>query len=109
MTDGFADGDLNNLLKKADGKIAKVRELLKEVKGIGDVGVDIFMDTAQGVVPSLAPFVDPRSKKTAETVGLGSDVQALYEMVEKEPMEMCKLASALTNVRLEKAEANFAK
>ena len=55
-----ADNDLNNLLKKADSSPSKVLTLLQEIKGIGKVGTDIF-DAAQGVWPSLAPFIDPRS------------------------------------------------
>lgn len=84
-----------------------MRELLKEVKGLGDVGADIFVDAAQGVVPSLAPFVDSRSVKTAEAIGLDGDVEVMFELVGKDPMEMCKLANALTNVRLQKAEGEF--
>ena len=100
-------GDLNNLLKRANSSPAKVHKLLQEIKGIGKVGVDIFFDTAQMVWPSLAPFIDPRSLDTAERCGLGRDVDAIWEAVGKEPEEMCKLASALTNIRLEKLEQEF--
>ena len=100
-------GDLNNLLKRANSSPAKTRKHLQEIKGIGKVGVDIFFDTAQNVWPSLAPFIDPRSMETAERCGLGRDVNAIWEMVNKEPEEMCKLASALTIVRLEKKEHEF--
>jgi hypothetical protein len=89
--------------------VPQVRELLKEVKGLGNVGADIFVDTAQGIVASLAPFLDPRSVKTAEAVGLEGDVEELYRLVGRDPMEMCKLAGALTNVRLQKAEGEVAK
>jgi len=71
------------------------------------VGADIFFDTAQGVWPCLAPFIDPRSSKTAAAIGIGSDVQVLWKEVGQDPMQMCKLASALTYVRLEKKEAEF--
>ncbi len=100
-------GDLNNLLKRADSSPAKTRKLVQEIKGIGKVGVDIFFDTAQNVWPSLAPFVDPRSMETAEKCGLGRDVNAIWEAVGKDPEEMCKLASALTMLRLEKKEHEF--
>ena len=100
-------GDLNNLLKRANSSPAKTRNHLQEIKGIGKVGVDIFFDTAQNVWPSLAPFIDPRSMETAERCGLSKDVNAIWEMVNKEPEEMCKLASALTIVRLEKKEHEF--
>jgi hypothetical protein len=80
---------------------------LKEVKGIGGVGLDIFCDTAQGVWSCLAPFLDPRSLKTAEQLGLGG-VDDLWNEVGKDPMGMCKLASALTTVRLDNKMKEFA-
>ncbi|KAL8732234.1 MAG: hypothetical protein Q9181_004035 [Wetmoreana brouardii] len=101
------DGDLNNLLKKADSRPDKVRKLLKEIKGIGNVGVDIFCDTAQEIWPCLAPFIDPRSMKTAEQCGLGGNMDKIWEAVGKDPGQMCRLASALTTVRLEKKEHEF--
>jgi len=85
----------------------KVRTLIQEIKGIGKVGSDIFFDTAQGIWPALAPFVDPTSMATAQTCGLGSDLGAMWEAVGKDPIEMCKLSSALTMIRLEKKEKDF--
>ncbi|MCJ1273476.1 hypothetical protein MMC21_001267 [Puttea exsequens] len=99
--------DLNNLLKQADGSLKKIRSLVQEIKGIGKVGVDIFCNSVQGIWPQLAPFVDPRSMETAKAVGLGSDVGAMWEAVGKDPVEMCKLASALTMIRLGKVEGDF--
>lgn len=109
------DGDLNNLLKAAKNDAGKdagkvhggVRERIREVKGVGGVALDIFCDTAQGVWHELAPFLDPRSDKTVGSLGLPTDVGELYEAVRREPVQMCKLASALTTVRLEKKEKEF--
>lgn len=100
------DGDLNNLAQQNNSEPAKIRAALKEIKGLGDVGVDIFFGTAQGVWPCLAPFVDPRSLKTAEQLGLGT-VEELWHDAGKDPMEMCRLSTALTTVRLEKKEKEF--
>ncbi|KAL8805088.1 MAG: hypothetical protein Q9182_002178 [Xanthomendoza sp. 2 TL-2023] len=102
------DGDINNLLSKANSEPAKVRELVKEIKGIGNVGVDIFCDTAQGIWPCLAPFLDPRSMKTAKQCGLGEGMDDMWEAVGKDPEDMCRLAAALTTVRLEKKGQEFA-
>ncbi|KAL8721292.1 MAG: hypothetical protein Q9225_001996 [Loekoesia sp. 1 TL-2023] len=102
------DGDVNNLLKKADSSPSEIRKLLKEIKGIGNVGIDIFCDTAQQIWPCLAPFIDPRSMKTAQQCGLGEDLNAMWEAVDKDPERMCRLAAALTTVRLEKKEKEFA-
>lgn len=101
-------GDLNKLLEKADTSAVQVRSLLKEIKGIGNVGTDIFCDTAQGIWPCLAPFIDPRSMKTAQQCGLGEDLNAIWETIDQDPERMCRLAAALTTVRLEKKEKEFA-
>lgn len=100
------DGDLNNILKHTDSSPAKIRASLKEIKGVGGVGLDIFCDTAQGVWPCLAPFIDPRSLKVADQLGLGS-VEELWREVDQDPMMMCKLATALTTVRLDKKVGEF--
>ena len=101
------DGDLNNIIKRADSSPSKVREMIKGIKGIGNVGTDIFFDTVQGVWPELAPFIDPRSLKTAEQCGIGGDVDCLWQAIGRDPMVMCKLSSALTTIRLEKKESEF--
>ncbi|KAL8934647.1 MAG: hypothetical protein Q9216_005800 [Gyalolechia sp. 2 TL-2023] len=101
-------GNLNNLLDDANSSLARVRSLLKEIEGIGNVGINIFCDTAQGIWPCLAPFIDPRSMKTAQQCGHDEDIDAIWETVDKDPERMCRLAAALTTVRLEKKEKEFA-
>ena len=105
------EGDLNNLLPSppTDSSPIEVRKRLKEIKGLGDVGADIFFDTAQGVWPCLAPFVDPRSAKTADQIGIPSDAKTLWESKEinRDPVSMAKLAAALTHVRLARIEREF--
>ncbi|KAK5119913.1 hypothetical protein LTR85_007239 [Meristemomyces frigidus] len=115
---GKYDGDMDNLLAAAKEDVSPdrsgvkirgaVRKRLQEVKGLGNVALDVFCDSAQGLWTELAPFLDPRSNKTAGTLGLPTDVQELYEAVGEDPVEMCKLASALTTVRLDKKEKEFA-
>ncbi|KAL9049811.1 MAG: hypothetical protein Q9162_007019 [Coniocarpon cinnabarinum] len=101
------DGDLNKLRAAAVDDPHKVRELIKEVKGLGEVGVNVFNDTVQAVWPCMAPYVDPRSFGTAEELGVGKDVQALWQGVGKDPVQMARLCSALTTVRLERKEGDF--
>lgn len=111
LTSNFPDGDLDNLLpgSRTDSSPSEIRTRLKEIKGLGDVGIDIFMDTAQAVWPCLAPFLDPRSAKTAGAIGTPGDAQTLWTTkdIDQDPVKMCKLASALTNVRLDKREKEF--
>ncbi|KAL4904953.1 hypothetical protein BDW74DRAFT_153831 [Aspergillus multicolor] len=78
------DGDLNNLIKKAKNDPQKARQLVKEVHGLGDLGVELFFNNVQSVWPSIAPFVDSRSLKTAEDAGLGTDLNAIYSDLDKD-------------------------
>jgi hypothetical protein len=106
--DSRIDSDLNNLITDPSSSPAGIRRALKRIKGLGDVGVDIFFDTAQGLWPCLSPFIDPRSIRTAEQIGLDGDVDSLWQDVDRDPIAMCKLAAAVTTVRLEKKEKEFA-
>ncbi|KAL2853278.1 hypothetical protein BJY01DRAFT_207217 [Aspergillus pseudoustus] len=96
------DGDLNNLIKKADYDRQKTKELVHEVKGLGDLGVELFFNNVQSVWPSIAPFIDSRSLQTAKDVGFGTDLDAIYTDLEKDSVRMCRLANALSAARLER-------
>ncbi|KAJ5782849.1 FAD dependent oxidoreductase [Penicillium paradoxum] len=98
------DGDLNNLLKQANGKREKARILLKEVKGIGDLAVEVFFNNVQSVWPSIAPSVDSRSLKTAAEMGMGTDLDQIYEVLGEDPVRMSWFANGLAEVRLEKRQ-----
>ncbi|ETI25791.1 hypothetical protein G647_02565 [Cladophialophora carrionii CBS 160.54] len=107
LIEGKYGGDLNAIPKKTSQDPKKIRAELKTIKGLGDVGIDIFFTTAQHVWPCLAPWIDPRSLNTAEKIGLGNDVQALWNDVGEDAESMCKLACALMDVRLEKRESEW--
>ncbi|KAJ5159883.1 uncharacterized protein N7482_006887 [Penicillium canariense] len=98
------DGDLNNLLETAHGDREEIRALVKEIKGVGDLGVELFLDNVQSVWPSVAPFVDSRSLRTAEELGMGSDVHAIYSKLQKDPVAMSKFVNGLSEIRLEKKQ-----
>lgn len=102
---GLADGDLNNLLKKSNGQREKIRASIKEIKGLGDLAAEIFLDNAQSVWPSVAPFVDSRSLKTADEIGIGTDLDAIYTSLGRDPIEMSRFANGLSEVRLEKRQS----
>lgn len=57
--------------------------------------------------PPLCPFIDSRDLKTAEQIGLGKDVKAIYQWLGQEPEKMARLSAALTEIRLEKHAAEF--
>jgi len=84
-----------------------LKSRLKEIKQIGNVGIEIFMASIQGFYPRVAPFLDSRSFKTAQELGLGDDVGTMFEALDNDPMQMAKLNAALTTVRLEKRRKEF--
>ena len=49
----------------------------------------------------MAPFIDSRSLKTAAEIGIGTDLDAMYEAVQRDPVQMSRFANGLSTVRLE--------
>lgn len=75
--------------------------MVKGIKGVGDLAEELFLNNVQSIWPSMAPFVDSRSLKTAKEIGIGTDVEAMYDVVERDPVQMSKFANGLSTVRLE--------
>ncbi len=71
------DGDLRKLRQAAERDPRRERQLLGEVKGIGNVGVDIFFREVQVSWEELFPFADRRALEQAERLGLPGDARAL--------------------------------
>ncbi len=71
------DGDLRKLRQAAERDPRRERQLLGEVKGIGNVGVDIFFREVQVAWEELFPFADRRALEQAERLGLPGDARAL--------------------------------
>lgn len=92
-------GDLNKIKEKAGKDQQKLRELLKEVKGMGDVGVDIFFREVQTVWTELYPFADKKALQAAQKTGLPKEPGKLAELVSRK--DFPKLLAALIRVDLE--------
>lgn len=90
------DADLRRLAKAADGDPGRMRPLLKEVPGIGDTGVDIFLREVQGVWPTVRPYLDRRAVDGARRIGLPTDPEALARLVRGD--DLPRLAAALVRV-----------
>lgn len=73
-------GDLRNLREEAGRDPKRERTLLKRLKGIGDVGVDIFFREVQAAWDELVPFADKRVMKAARQLGLGNNATDLHKM-----------------------------
>ncbi|PKY03687.1 hypothetical protein P168DRAFT_237884 [Aspergillus campestris IBT 28561] len=93
------NGDLNNLLESAHHDRGEVRNRVKELKGLGDMGVDLFFNNVQSVWPEIAPFLDQRSLQTAEQVGIGRDLNSIFEELEGDALQMSRLANGLSTAR----------
>ena len=94
-------------MKKANNNRDKARDLIKEIKGLGDLAADLFLNNVQSVWPSMAPFVDARSLQTAEEIGIGTDLDTIYAELTQDPLEMSKFANGLSTVRLERKQGQL--
>ncbi|WP_419695662.1 hypothetical protein ACN2CC_03965 [Mesorhizobium muleiense] len=93
-------GDLRALRGLARNDPATERQLLKEFKGIGDVGADIFCREVQVAWPELYPFADTKSLAAAVQLGLGNDARALAGLVDRR--DFPRLLAALIRTSLGK-------
>ena len=100
-------GDLRRLREEAGRNPKAERRLLKEAKGIADVGVDIFFREVQGAWGELAPFVDKRAAASARKLGLPTDPEALAALAPGGGDGMVRLVAALVRVELAKDHAEI--
>jgi endonuclease III len=95
-------GDLRRLRDEAERNPRRERALLKEFKGIGDVGADIFFREVQVAWEELFPFADRRTLQTAQRLGLPADARALARLAGNRPDEHSRLVAALVRAGLER-------
>ena len=93
-------GDLRRLRAEAEQEPRRERMLLKEFKGIGEVGVDIFFREAQLAWEELYPFADRRTRQAAARLGLPTEPEALARLVPRR--EFPRLLAALVRTSLER-------
>jgi hypothetical protein len=93
-------GDLRRLRDAAGRDPAREGELLKEFKGIGDVGADIFAREVQRVWPELRPFFDDRALRSARRLGLPDDPEELGRLAARG--DAARLAAALVRAGVAK-------
>ena len=91
-------GDLRRLRAEAGRDPRQERRLLKQVKGLGDVGVDIFFREAQVAWEELFPFLDRRAAQAARRLGLDADPRALAG--NQDPEAFARLVAALVRTGL---------
>ncbi|HLQ84587.1 MAG TPA: hypothetical protein VK110_00400 [Salinisphaeraceae bacterium] len=76
-------GDLRQLRQRAERDPGFERKRLKQCKGIGDVGVDIFFRETQAAWPELYPFADKLSLRAARHLELGNSAGDLAQWVDR--------------------------
>ncbi|MEY7973712.1 endonuclease [Saccharomonospora xinjiangensis] len=91
--------DLRRMAKRADGDVAALRTLLREVPGIGAVGADIFCREVQAVWPWVRPYLDRKARQGAERIGLPSSVDPLSSLVKAD--DLARFSAALVRVALD--------
>lgn len=94
------NGDIRKIREKAGKDPKKERKLLKEFKGIGDVGVDVFFREVQTSWKELYPFADKKALKAAKKIGLPSDAEKLAMLVKEK--DFPRLLAALVRADLNK-------
>lgn len=93
-------GDLNALREKAGHDPQAERRLLKQFKGIGDVGASIFLREAQAAWDELYPFADGKALAAAAKLGLPATAQGLARLVPR--ADFPRLVAALVRTELAK-------
>lgn len=91
-------GDLRRLRAAAGQDPRQERRLLKEVKGLGEVGVDIFFREVQVTWEELFPFLDRRAAQAARRLGLDADPRTLVG--DRDPKAFARLVAALVRTGL---------
>jgi endonuclease III len=98
-------GDLRRLREAAGRDRAAERELLKEFKGIGDVGADIFLREVQRAWPEVRPFFDARALKSARQLKLPDDPEQLARLAPRG--DTARLAAALVRAGFAKDHSDL--
>ncbi|MGZ8813824.1 MAG: endonuclease [Mycobacterium sp.] len=95
--DEYAD-DLRGLADRSEHDPTSARRLLKQFKGIGDTGADIFPREIQDHWTWVRPFFDDRTLAAARELALPGSAGKLGDLA---PRSNAKLAAALVRVSLD--------
>ncbi|MGD1257416.1 endonuclease [Mycobacterium seoulense] len=91
-------GDLRKLAERSRHDVAAAKRLLKEFKGIGDTGADIYLREVQDVWSWVRPYFDDRATATARQLDLPTQPDKLGALA---PQGNARLAAALIRVSLD--------
>lgn len=91
-------GDLRGLAERSHHDVAAAKRMLKQFKGIGDTGADIYLREVQDVWTWVRPYFDDRTTGTAEQLGLPAEPKKLGSLA---PQDNARLAAALVRASLD--------
>ncbi|WAJ42689.1 endonuclease [Mycobacterium sp. Aquia_216] len=91
-------GDLREIAERSHRDVAQAKRMLKEFKGIGDTGADIYLREVQDVWPWVRPYFDERATGTAKRLGLPAEPAKLGALA---PRANARLAAALVRASLD--------
>lgn len=95
-------GDLRRLRSSGGRNSDRIAELLMEFRGIGEVGVGIFLREVQIAWGELHPYADDPVLDAARRLGLGGSVDALRRLA-RGRQDFVRLVAGIMRVRLENA------
>ncbi|KAF4554403.1 Hypothetical protein D9617_4g001570 [Elsinoe fawcettii] len=95
ISEKFSSNDKDTSLEKVRSEAGKSwdteRDLLqKEIKGLGRTGLDIFFRRVQWLWEEAYPFVDERTARGVEKLGLPKDAEGLRKCIEENWKEISK-------------------
>lgn len=91
-------GDLRELAQRSAHNVGAAAGLLKQFKGIGATGADIFLREVQDVWTWARPYFDKRALGAAKKLGLPFDAGELGSLA---PRANARLAAALVRASLD--------
>ncbi|MFZ0907752.1 MAG: endonuclease [Mycobacterium sp.] len=91
-------GDLREMARRSDENLDTAKRMLKQFKGIGDTGADIYLREVQDVWTWVRPYFDKRAARAAKTLGLPTDPTKLGALA---PRANARLAAALVRASLD--------
>ncbi len=91
-------GDLRGIAERSRHDVAAAKRMLKEFKGIGDTGADIYLREVQDVWTWVRPHFDDRAIAAAKQLGLPAQPAKLGSFA---PQANARLAAALVRAALD--------
>lgn len=91
-------GDLRELAERSEHGVVAAKRMLKEFKGIGDTGADIYLREVQDVWTWVGPYFDDRATAEAKALGLPATPKELEQFA---PQGNAQLAAALIRASLD--------